>query len=193
MKLTGLIFVGIVSCLISNSSCLAQMSNLFSGGGIRSDDKSSSEAAHSNSSFPKMMDFSSRQPEESGQSGFFSQMQKTEFFRSNPFRRSESTEPRPPIFGSMPTLFPKRDPSEPNFFQQMNSKSKTIVDRTTDWAQEQNYILRARSADTWENLTNGFRKDRGQIGGTFAKDSGQVTPPQARTAENIGNRPNVKF
>jgi hypothetical protein len=192
MKLTGLIFVGIVACLISGSDCSAQMSNLFSGGGIRTSGDNP-EAARKTNGFPNLMDFSSNAPEESGETGFFSQMQKTEFFRTNPFRRSDSGQPRQPIFGALPALFPKRDPSEPNFFEQINSKSKSIVDRTTNWAQEQNYILRARTANTWENLTGGFRKGAGQFGNTLSNGAGQVMPPQARTAENFGNQPNVKF
>ena len=90
-------------------------------------------------------------------------------------------------FSGLAELFPKRDPNQPSILEQMNTKSKDFIDRTTGWTERKNQKLRDRSFSTWDAITKDLRIQQS------ATDRATIpAQPPVRTAEAM-NKPRVRF
>lgn len=192
MKITS--FAGLLSALLlfavyTESTASAQAPNLFGGKGIRTTPFGPKEEKPARQ-WPRLLDFSADKPAaKERQSMFGGPLQKSTWKQEV---APEPTVERPRLFGGMPSLFAKPDPTEPNLIQRMNERSKDFVDRTADWAHEKNQNFRERSFDTWDAMTKNLRPAQPAIEGTQPANP-LGTQPSVRTAENAEARPSVKF
>jgi len=184
MKL-GITIVLFVSLGLMAGDIQAQESGIFGGRGIgvpSGMDESTIEPAKSR--WPKMLDFSKDEATPASRKPF------SELFKKKPtFDLFKSQSNDKPSFFKKPKpiseWFPKKDPSKPNLFQQMNAKSKNFFDRTTNWATQKNKNLKNKSNGTWDSIVNDFKQIEAE---------GRTTPaqPNLRTAEANG-KPKVRF
>lgn len=171
------------SCVFS-MSVEAQELNLFSGRGLGA--KYDLKPANADQSrWPSLKDFSLGEPPKLFQFGaktteersfpklFGGEMPKFELFKG---MQSESS------MGGMPSLFPKRDPAQPGFLEQLNAKSKGFMDRTANWAQRQNAGFKAKTAETWDSITRGFNFD-----GRRTPAAPSMQPMRAAETPNMKN------
>ena len=189
--LSIVIVVGVVPSVLD-----AQDMGIFSGQGIRGPESKSTEATKSN--WPRLLDFSKAEKNPPSQNPFSKMFtRKPSVPKSNLgksgfdiFKSSNSGVPesldKPKPFGSITDLFPKRDPSRPNLFQQMNTKSKDMFDKTTNWAQQKNRKLKDKSTGTWDAITRDWRDIEAHNRAT------QPAQPPIRSA-NSNDKPPVRF
>ncbi|MFT5299617.1 MAG: hypothetical protein ACI87E_000083 [Mariniblastus sp.] len=174
MKIGLILIAVVIGCLANSMTASAQDSRIFGGRGIREE----SPSAESKSRWPKLLNFSKEAPsqkstinypfssntvkaaerysEPESRPGFsFPKFEKPsfEFLKRRPSLFENEMGQKP--FSGMSSLFPKRELGEPNVFEKMNSKSKDIIDRTTNWAQQKNQNLRDKTFDTWDAITRG--------------------------------------
>ncbi len=185
------------------NSCAADAQEIFGGRGIRGAEPV--EPAPK-SRWPRLLNFSKEEPRPASVQPFsghtYRGREQPERRETAPFSlptfnkpsfdwmkrpglRTEGEPTRP--FSGLTDMFPKRDPDQPSLFEQMNNKSKNMIDRTSTWAQQKNQNLRDRTFDTWDAITRDFRHER-----PIESDSMSPAQPPVRTAEASG-QPRVRF
>ena len=188
MKTVFLFVFGCVSCFVCQAETFSQQPEIFAGHGFRNFDQPDQETK-SKLHWPLLKDFSTEKDKDSGRFQLFGQSSTPEYSHQEQVDREGSSK----RFGNFPPLFSKREPGEPGFIQQMNAKSKAMVDRTTDWAQEKNQNFRQRTANTWDSITKDLRP--GQMRG--GADSNPRSPfgiaPPMRAAENMDQEKPARF
>lgn len=177
------------------STANAQIDGIFTGRGWRSPEPS--PPVVEKKKWPRFLDFSrdSSPPKEKATSGFWgrdsdsteSPPEKSSFnwFKKKPDTVEGETPAKP--FGSLSGMLPKRDPSQPSVFQQMNVKSRSFLDRTTGWTKRKNRARQERSRSTWDAIT----KDLRAIDAQNKREMPPAQPP-VRSAEKPG-QPRVRF
>ena len=196
-------------CSITN----AQDNGIFSGQGVRFPE--SKKPLPTKSKWPKLLDFSKDEPDTSAStpmpfSSLFAKKPKVEkpeveksaleklritkpnfdLFKRKPGSQPGLEKPNPlsgKPFNGLTELFPKRDPNRPSMFAQMNSKSKSFLDRTTGWTERKNRKMRDKSASTWDAITKDWRAIQSD-----AERNTIAAQPPVRTAE-APDKPRVRF
>ncbi len=183
---SGIILTLVTAMLLLVSNAPAQDMGIYSGRGIP--DSYGSAPEPKKSRWPKLLDFTKDEPEETRPKPFSNLFTpKMPFadrklnFRGDSEETSAESKPR----RSFSDLFPNRDPDRPNLFEQMNSKSKSLMSRTTGWAQRQNQQLREKSFATWDAITK--RRDD-------STKSRRMTPaqPPIRTTDVV-DQPGIRY
>ena len=185
MKTSVGIALAIVFALAANSS--AQDVGLFNGNGINnpfgnpqssagSDAKNVLGANRSSSAFdesrwklPKF-DFSKLKPN----------LQLPKFLQGDGYPKPlEFSDTQDGLF-SIPKLeWPTRDPSQPNFFQRMNERTRDIFGKTRDSFSN----LTDRSRNTWDSITRGVTSELEGFGSSLTTPPAQPKLRAARTAD----------
>lgn len=186
-------------CLTTLSFCLtilvtdlaAQSPALFGGHGIRTSTFQPKPEPEQKSGlhWPKLSDFSTGKSDNEKRFRLFGSQNKS---TNDSAAELDATEP-PKLFGGMPSLFPQRDPGEPNFMDRMNAKSKDFVDRTTGWAQQKNQNLRERTFETWDSITKDLRPGASKPNSRNEPFPLSGAQPPVRTSQNIDGQPRVRF
>ena len=179
----------------------AQDNGIFSGQGVRFPEFEKSSPPKSK--WPKLLDFSKDESSAlpvNPLSGLFSRQAKPEkpapgttgvakskfdWFKKKPDETDDDKQPKP--FSGLTELFPKRDPNSPGLLEQMNSKSKSWIDRTTGWTQRKNQKKRDKSFSTWDAISKDWRAFQ-----LDAERSSIPAQPPVRSAEALG-KPRVRF
>jgi hypothetical protein len=188
MKFSGLILSCVVVLLFWSSASDAQ--DLFGGHGIRSSNGSANEGQSSGNRWSNLLDFSTDKKPEQSRFQMFRAKSGSDRTKMNWFRRSESNADG--LLGGMPSLLPKRDPNAPGFFQQLNSKSRDFVDRTSGWAQRQNQSFRSKSFDRWDAITKDLGIPQPKLEQSGERSEFGMQPP-VRSAESLKDKPKVRF
>lgn len=186
-------FSGLALCFLFALICCASDSDaqdLFGGHGIRGSNDSAKKGQGGGSRLSNLLDFSTDKKPEQSRFQLFRSKPSSVGSKSSWFRRSDSS--RDSLFGAMPSLLPKRDPNTPGFFEQLNSKSRNFVDRTSDWAQRQNQNLRSKSFDRWDAITKDLGIPQSKQERSSERFSSGMQPP-VRSAESLRDKPKVRF
>jgi hypothetical protein len=174
---------------IMATNLIAQQPMLFGGHGIRTPAFEPDEDRKTGLHWPKLSDFSTGETTNETRFRLFGPQDESTGNSEEKFDAAE----RRKLFGGMPLLFSQRDPSEPNFIDRMNAKSKDLVDRTTTWAQQKNQNLRERTFDTWDSITKDLRPTDSkpdERNGLLPLSGAQ---PPVRASEDVDGRPRVRF
>jgi len=185
---SGIILTLVTATLMFASNALAQDMGIYSGRGIPDSYGSAPEVKKSR--WPKLLDFTKDDTEsESLKPKPFSKLftpkmpfdnrRKTE---SGSFDSSYDSKPR----RTFSDLFPKRDPNRPNMLEQMNAKSRNLMDRTSGWAQRQNQGLREKSFATWDAITRRSRERTAK-----PRRTAPAQPPIRTT--NVLDEPGIRY
>ncbi len=185
-------FLLILSCtaILAALSAAVDAQELFGGHGIGTAQNSSGNGQGAGSRWSNLMDFSTDKKPEPSRFQLFGSKSGAEGSRLNWFRRSE--EDSDGLFGGMPSLLPKRDPDNPGFLKQLNSKSRDFIGRTSDWAHSQNQNLRNRTFDRWDAITKDLRIRQPKQDATEEPAANGMQPP-LRSAESLKGQPSVRF
>lgn len=185
-------FATVAAMLVFSSAVSAQDGGLFSGQAVQSAGSGTKDAAKPK--WPIPFDFSKKDSKtKSGTSiaELFSKKSKTDKadkpkFELPKFGISESAKKAMP---SISDLFPKPDPDRPNFFKDINDKSKDFWGKTTNWTQRRNETIKRKSFGDWEAVKKDMRAFQ-----EAARRAQQTTPaqPPVRTAEAL-DQPTVRF
>jgi hypothetical protein len=189
----------VTSLFVSFSSLVAQENSIFSGSGMRLGENDQNNPAGATRAF----DFSSlgKEKEPNNRPLFaFPKLEMPKFERPkwlqgghrfpSPIQLSDQNG-NGRLFSNMPKFewFGPRDPTQPNFFQRMNNRTKDFFGRTrqglSDWASGTNRDVRDGTFDTWNSITQG----------TGGNASSQQPPaqPQLRSAQRIDGQQPDKY
>ena len=188
MKFSGLILSSLITLVCWNSDANAQ--ELFGGHGIRESNGSINAGESSGGRLSNLLDFSTDKKPEQSRFQLFRSKPDSNGSKMNWFRKSEPNGDT--LFGAMPSLLPKRDPNAPGFFEQLNSKSRNFVDKTSDWAQRQNQNLRSKTFDRWDAITKDFGKPQPKPDQSGERSAFGMQPP-VRSVESLKDKPKVRF
>ena len=188
MKIFGLVFLSVVVTLVGTNESKSQ--DLFGGHGIRPSGGGQETPQKASSRWPNLLDFSTDKKPDMGRFQLFRSKPGSDGAKTTWFRKPEMGANG--LWANMPTIFPKRDPNTPGFFEQVNTKSRDIVGRTSDWAQRQNHNLRSKTFDSWDAITKDLRiPQRGASQSTEGFEYGMKPP--VRSADGLENKPKVRF
>jgi hypothetical protein len=177
------------------SSLEAQDNSIFPGAGLRSFSDSDAMATERSSPRTRLFDFDTGDDFDSPDAdsshrsslSWFGKRQQSDIFDSEDDNTAADwLRPRTKF-----SLFPKRHPSQPNFFQRANAKTKDFVERTSQdfgiWAAQTNRNWRNRTNETWSAITKAFQ------GSASSDDAQPPAQPPLRTARDYGDQPKVRF
>jgi len=185
-------FASVTAILVLSSVVSAQDEGLFSGQGIQSAGSGTKDAAKPK--WPIPFDFSKKDSKTKTGASIAELFSKTPKagkvdkpkFEFPKFGVSESAKKAMPSFSD---LFPKPDPDRPNFFKDINDKSKDFWGKTTNWTQRRSDTIKRKSFGDWDAVKKDMRALE-----NAARRAQQTTPaqPPVRTAEAL-DQPTVRF
>lgn len=162
--------------------------DIFSGRGIGSSlQREIQDAQRNRSSTPSINNFSNDLAPSAVRKPFSGLFKKPKLPTWDGFKQKQAGEmldrPNP-----LADLIPKRDASRPNFFQMMNTKSKSFLDKTKGWARNKGGGARDKTNETWDNVIRDFKASEAK----FREQATIPAQPKFRTAEGIGE-PKLRF
>lgn len=99
---------------------------------------------------------------------------------------------RPRLFDGMPKLFPEGI-ERPNFLSDLNERTKSLFPKPTfslsDWAMRTNENAKAKTFETWDAITRGFKNPLNRSSST----SPPPAQPPVRAAQRTTDAPSVRF